>query len=222
MSDGGGAGRLHAAIDRLAARYGEGSYRAEVASAKDHFFERAGKVFDDDGELFESRLASFLEWYVLERPLDDVGRSPVLELLAESARPDAASDLVESRLTLAALATSHRSLFDVAAVDGHVVELEDLVRGARFRVVERRSTIGFEVADVLEARLLWDGEQVVFGKTFLFHPRDAREEILRLVDGAIERGVATDELLFQLSRLHLRWHRQGHAGAAKVYRGAEA
>lgn len=221
MSDEGGAGRLHAAIDLLAARYGEGAYRAEVASAKDQFFERAGKVFDDDGELFESRLAAFLEWYVLERPLDGAGRPPVLDLLADATQDDAPSELAEARLTLAALATSHRSLFDVAAVDGNVVELEDLVRGARFRVLERRSTVGFEVADVLEARLIWDGEQVVFGKTFLFHPQDAREEILRLVDGGIERGVPTDDLLFQLSRMHLRWHRQGHAGAAKLYRGAE-
>ena len=77
------------------------------------------------------------------------------------------------------------------------------------------------VGDVFEARLVWDGETVVFGRTFLFHPPDAREVVL---DWVRARGrpaaSARDEILFHLSRQHVRWHRHGHVGAAKVYRDA--
>ena len=60
---------------------------------------------------------------------------------------------------------------------------------------------------------------MVFGRTFLFHPPDARDALLAWVEAAAGRGVGRDEILFHLSRNHIRWHRQGHTGAAKIYRG---
>jgi hypothetical protein len=122
------------------------------------------------------------------------------------------------RLALAALASSHRSLFDIAAVDEHVVLLEDVIGGARFSVRERRSTVGFEAGDLVEARLVWDGEAVVFGRTLLFHPRDAREQVLDIVDKAAGRGQGKPDVLFALGRLHVRWYRAGHVAASRVYR----
>jgi hypothetical protein len=43
--------------------------------------------------------------------------------------------------------------------------------------------------------------------------------VLDWVEGAVERGVTREEILFQLSRNHIRWHRLGYTGAAKIYRG---
>jgi hypothetical protein len=59
---------------------------------------------------------------------------------------------------------------------------------------------------------------VIFGRTFLFHPPDARDVILDWVERAVESGTARGEILFHLSRDYVRWHRLGHVGAAKVYR----
>ena len=36
----------------------------------------------------------------------------------------------------------------------------------------------------------------------------------------LSTGVAREGILFHLSRQHIRWHRHGHVGAAKVYRDA--
>jgi hypothetical protein len=99
--------------------------------------------------------------------------------------------------------------------------LEDILGGARFHVVERRGTIGFEVGAIVEARVVWDGERTVFAKTFLFHPRDARSEVLDLVDSALAAGTERDEIMFRLAQLFLRWHRHGHNNAARIYRGAQ-
>lgn len=210
-----GPGYLHTLIDQLAQRYAAGDRRDEAARAKEEFLQRAGKVFDDDGELFEARLAAFLEWYVIERSLDGPGVPPVLDALAEAgARP-------AEQVALAALATSRRSLFDVELVTPDLVELEDLLSGARFRVHERRSTAGFEVGQVVEARLLFDGGDVVFGKTFLFHPAEARELAIGHVDRAVAAGQSREDILALLARMHLRWHRAGHLSAARAY-AAEA
>ena len=205
---------IHGLIDRLSERYSAGENKLTAMRAREEYFERAGKVFDDDAELFDGRMASFLEWYVLERPFGD-GPPPVIQALADASM----AWTPRERRGLAQLASSHRSLFELYGVANRVLDVEDVVGGARFQVVERRKTLGFSPGDLFEARVVWDGDAPVFGRTFLFHPPDAREVVLDWVERAVERGVARDEILFHLSRSHIRWHRLGHTGAAKIYRG---
>jgi hypothetical protein len=152
---------------------------------------------------------------VIERPLPE-GQPPVLIALARTPA-DAAN--AERRMALARMATSHRSLFDIADVKGNRLELEDILGGARFSVVERRSTIGFEVGAIVEARVVWDGADPLFAKTFLCHPRDARTEILNLVDDSLMAGANRDDIMGKLSQLYLRWHRHGHLNAGRIYKG---
>jgi hypothetical protein len=207
---------IHGLIDRLSERYSSGEHKLEAMRAREEYFERAGKVFDDDAELFDGRMASFLEWYVLERPAAALGgATPVAHALGDARAGFSARE----RRGLAQLASSHHSLFELYSVADRVLDVEDVLGGARFKVVERRKTLGFSPGDLFEARVVWDGDAPVFGRTFLFHPPDAREVILDWVEGAVDRGVARDEILFHLSRSHIRWHRLGHTGAAKIYRG---
>jgi hypothetical protein len=212
-------GLIHTLLDELASRFAGSGYQAEITAARDEYFTRSGKVFEDDAEVHEARTVSFLEWYVIERPLVS-GLPPVIAALEDArARPSTAAGSIDRLQALASLAGSHRSLFDIAHVDSNAIELEDVLGGARFRVVERRSTIGFEVGALVEARVVWDGEQPVFAKTFLFHPRDARSEVLDFVDGALAAGTDRDEIMFHLAQLYLRWHRHGHTNAARIYKG---
>jgi hypothetical protein len=204
---------IYRVLDRLAEKYSDGRHKIEAMRARAEYFDRAGKVFDDDGELFEGRMASFLEWYVIERPFDG-GAPPAVRALDEDA-----SLTDDERREAALLATSHRTLFELHGAEDGVLEVEDVLGGARFTVGERRGTVGFHPGDLFEARVIWDGEALLFGRTFLFHPPDAREAVLDWVEGAQARGVGRDEILFHLSRNHIRWHRYGHIGAAKIYKG---
>jgi hypothetical protein len=206
-------GLIHTLLDELAADFAGPRFEREIAAARDEYFTRSGKVFEDDAEVYEVRTLSFLEWYVIERPLA-AGSPPIVAALG-----DEAALAPDRRLALASLAGSHRSLFDIAQVEGNVIELEDVLGGARLRVVERRGTVGFEAGTLLEARVVWDGSQLVFAKTFLFHPRDARSQILDFVDEALAEGKDRDEIMFHLARLYLRWHRHGHTNAARIYKG---
>ncbi|HEX7505270.1 MAG TPA: hypothetical protein VF550_00765 [Polyangia bacterium] len=219
-------GLIHTLLDELASRFAGPGYQSEITEAREDYFARSGKVFEDDAEVHEARTISFLEWYVIERPLVS-GLPPAITALEDArARTAATAGATAGSLAasidrlqaLASLAGSHRSLFDIAHVDGNVIELEDVLGGARFRVVERRSTIGFEVGALVETRVVWDGEQPVFAKTFLFHPRDARTQVLDFVDGALSAGTDRDEIMFHLAQLYLRWHRHGHSNAARIYK----
>ena len=208
-------GLIHTLLDELASKFAGPGHQADITSAREEYFTRSGKVFEDDAEVHEARTVAFLEWYVIERPLAS-GLPPVIAVLDDARTRSTAMERLQA---LASLAGSHRSLFDIAHVDGNVIELEDVLGGARFRVVERRSTIGFEVGALVEARVVWDGEQPVFTKTFLFHPRDARSEVLDYVDGALSAGTDRDEIMFHLAQLYLRWHRHGYSNAARIYKG---
>jgi hypothetical protein len=219
---------IHRLLDRLAERYSEREHKLEAMRAREEYFDRTGKVFDDDAELFEGRMASFLEWYVLERPLGEGGVPPVVRALEESTGKGAVAVPEAKRLArspeelriLAQLAVTHRSLFELGSDGGRELEVEDVLGGARFTVQERRKTVGISPGDLFEARLVWDGHAVVFGRTFLFHPPDARQTILDWVERAVADGTSPTEVLFHLSRQYVRWHRLGHVGAAKVYRDA--
>ena len=208
-------GLIHVLLDELAANYAGPVFQKEISAAREEYFTRSGKVFEDDADVHEARTISFLEWYVIERPLAR-GQPPIIDALT---RRDGARSVPGRQEALASVATSHRSLFDIAGVDGSVIELEDVLGGARFRVVEPRGTVGFEVGALVEARVVWDGSEPVFAKTFLFHPRDARTEILDFVDESLAQGKERDEIMFQLAQLYLRWHRHGHSNAARIYKG---
>jgi hypothetical protein len=206
---------IYALLDRLTERYSENEHRLEAMRAREEYFDRAGKVFDDDAELFDGRMAAFLEWYVLDRPLAGIGLTPVACAIEEGIALPA-----DERRALAALAASHHSVFELHATSGEALDIEDLIGGARFAVRERRKPLGMAAGDLFEARLVWDGQTVIFGRTFLFHPPDARDVVLDWIEKSVAAGVAREEIMFHLSRQHIRWHRQGHNAAAKVYRDA--
>jgi hypothetical protein len=215
-------GLCHTLIDQVAAEFGQGPWQGEIAGAREEYGRLCGKTFEDDGELYEQRTTSFLEWYVAERPLSQAGLPPALVTLTRRQPAASVEEEQASRAALAAIVSSHRSVFEATAVADNAVDLVDLVGGGRFVVRERRSTAGFHKGDLFEARLFWTGEGLAFGKTFLFHPSDASEEILGMVKAGLREGIGRAEIVGRLSRVYIRWHRQREVGASRLYKEAIA
>lgn len=189
---------------------------AETVRAREEWSEKAGRVFDDDA-LYEERTTAFLEWYALERPLGD-GRVPAERFLAEERLED-----LEGRWAHA-LATSHRSLFEVREVREGEIVLDDLLAGGAFGVTERRRLPGVEPTEIFEARLVANvvsPPEILFTRAFQFHPREARDVLKRLAGRAQKEGQPRAEALFRFARLRLKALRYGHIGADKIYREAE-
>ena len=78
---------------------------------------------------------------------------------------------------------------------------------------------GIEVGAVFEGRVMHDGQSVVFGRTFLYHPGEARDVIVEGIASALGASQSKEEIIFQMARHHVRWHRLNHANAVRVYRG---
>jgi hypothetical protein len=190
---------------------------ADTVRAREEWAERAGRVFDDD-PLYEERTVAFLEWYTLDRR-GPSGRLPAQRFLAEERLED-----LEGRWA-DALAHSHRSLFEVRAIEDGRIVVDDLLAGAAFDVTERRRLPGIAESEIFEARVVANvvsPPQVLFTRGFQFHPRDAHETIRRHAQSARVAGEARDETLFRLLRLRLKALRYGHVAAAKIYADGDA
>lgn len=221
MSAGGGSasdsagsiivGRL---LDELIERCAAPAAIEDVSAARKSFDERRGRVFEDE-ELWERWTQAFLEWYVLERVAPDADAPPVvLALRAEAEPPRAAA--------LRALVTSQRSLFEVRALRPGGVELHDLLGGGEFAVDEQRALHGVTVGDVAELRLVGVGGQVVFGRTFCFHPSGTREAISSHARRILAAGGERREVMDHCASLRVRCERYRHVSALRVYEAATA
>lgn len=209
---GAGGSELVAALDAVIERFGSGGHQAEAARARVEYGERTGRVFEDD-ELFESRTRAFLEWYAIERPLEGAGEPPVVLALREA----------EGRTAelLRAWATSHRSLFVVEELLEGRVELVDLVGGGAFAVAERRRLFGVGPGEVVEARLIgWHGE-VLFGRTFLYHPAEARPAIEAHVRRIRAAGGSRADVVDFVATLRVRAERYQHVPPERVYQSTQ-
>ena len=188
--------------------------------AREEYFERAGKVFDDDAELFEGRMASFLEWYVLERPLRATALTPVRARSKTSAALPARRAAGRWR----ALAREPPQPVRAATSVGRACwTSRTCIGGARFPVHERRKHASAcdRATSSRRASSGTASRSSSAGPSCSTRPTRARS-CSTGSSAAVERGVARDEILFHLSRQHIRWHRQGHVGAAKIYRGETA
>ena len=186
---------------------------AETVKAREEWGEKAGRVFDDD-PLYEERTTAFLEWYAVERE-GAGGKVPAERFLAEERLDDKEGAWVH------ALATSHRSLFEVQKVHEGIIQLDDLLSGGSFAVTERRRLPGIEDSEILEARLVANvmtPPELLFTRAFQFHPREAFPELKRQAERARKAGEARAETLFRFLRLRLKALRYKHVTADKIYK----
>ncbi len=200
---------LDEVIEELYARHTADATAAHAARVD--YEERRGKVHQDD-ELWEAWSAAFVEWYVVERVGVGDGRPPaVATYRAMVAAADPRADVVR------ALITSQRSLFEVRALpaDGRAVLL-DLLGGAVLEVRDRRLD-GVEVGDVAELRLVGVRGAICFGRTFIYHPKEARPAIVARARAMLGAGRSRRDVIDRVAQLRVQVTRYRHMPAARVY-----
>lgn len=221
------AALLEQVIEELYARHTADTEAAGVARRE--YEERRGRVHQDD-ELWEPWSAAFVEWYVVER-VGPGGVPPALMTAREMRDAgDARADLVTS------LVTSHRSLFEVTAMKPGRIEVIDLLGGAEFHVDEQRAMHGVDVGDVAELRLVGTrprsdrelraegaceegpiGHSVRFGRTFIYHPKAARNAIVERSRAMLAKGSSRRDVIDQIAQLRVQVTRYRHMPPSRVY-----
>ncbi|MBP9088552.1 MAG: hypothetical protein KBG15_20690 [Kofleriaceae bacterium] len=203
--------QIERTIDALVA--GHGVADASVGLARKHYEAKRGNVHQDE-ELYEIWSAGFVEWLVIE--CGSVTTGPSLAFTGATQWRSLGN--VRAATIATALATSHRSLFEILAMRDGRVEILDLLGGARFFVVEPRSMVGVEIGDVAELRLLGLDDDVYFAKTFVYHPKAARDDIVAHAQTVLRQGGSRLDAVDAIAVLRAYVPRYRHLPPARIYK----
>jgi hypothetical protein len=200
-------------IDRLTAFVSAPEFEPALIEAKKTYFRKTGEVFEDD-DAFEMRMSCFFDWFLFDCKLPNLSTTPA-ELFVERHEKDLSE---EERVQYRNLAHTQHGLFQVGKLKPEIVYLKDLFSGKTVPVYERRKPFGVESGDILEARLFrTPDDKLMFSPAFVFHPRDARRRILKMVKVHKKAGLPDEDLMQKLAYLRLKLDRYKHVRAEAIY-----
>jgi hypothetical protein len=163
-------------LDQLIAFASGEARKADLLAAKAEYFRLTGEVFEDD-KFFEQRMASFLDYYLYDRPSPHTGLTPAVELYQQKQQEGPA----EAAQPFRCFTETVHGLFEVRRLAKGVVRLRELFSGKDFDVTERRSIAGLTKGDIFEARLIPFNGHLLFSAAFCYHPRAAEKPIRKEV-----------------------------------------
>lgn len=188
--------------------------KPELLKAKAEFFQLTGEVFEDD-KSFEMRMACFLDFYLFDRINPTTSKTPAKEFFDLGAgTPDPERDSV-----LRAFTETVHGLFEVRKLAKGLVRLRELFSDKDYDVTERRSIVGLQKGDILEARLIPFGGLLIFSAAFCYHPREAtkiiKKEVKRRRKKEPERPPL--DLTFEAAKRAIKADRYRQIAVEKIY-----
>lgn len=201
-------------LDQLIAFASAEPRKAALLEAKADYFQHTGEVFEDD-KVFEARMASFLDYYLFDRPAKETGQTPAQELYREQLRAVPPEEAAAFR----GFTETIHGLFEVRKLGQETVRLRELFSAKDHDVTERRQMAGLQKGDILEARLIPFGGNLWFSAAFVFHPREAAKLILKEVKRRKKRDPAANprELTWDCSKRALKTERYKQIAVEKIY-----
>lgn len=200
-------------LDELIAFGSSEARKADLLAAKAEYFRMTGELFEDD-KLFEQRMASFLDYYLFDRP-NAQGKTPAEELLEQRA----ASAPPEALGAYRGFTETVHGLFEVRKLGKGTVRLRELHSGKDYDVTERRHVAGLEKGDILEARLIPFAGRLLFSGAFCYHPKVAaaaiRKEMKRRKKEQPDRPAK--ELAWDCAHMALKAERYRQIPIEKIY-----
>jgi hypothetical protein len=202
-------------LDRVSEWATSDAFREELARARKDFFTRTGgEVFEDDKSV-DSRLATFLDWYLFDRPLEGRAVPPVVAYL-EDHRADLSPEELAAH---EGLTRSIHGIFEIRRLaKKERLRVRDLCTLEEYEVFERRQLVGLEKKDIFEARLVPNGGDLLFSQAFCHHPREVRKAILAEVKRRRKLGtLEVEPFIHQLSAMGLKYERYRNVPVESIY-----
>jgi hypothetical protein len=201
-------------LDQLIAYGSEESRKQDLLAARAEYTQLTGEVFEDD-KCFEMRMASFLEFYLLDRISPVNGKTPAQEVYERYLREGPA----EHASVFRAFTETVHGLFEVKKLKKDLVRLRELYTGKDHDVTERRQLVGLDKGDVLEARLIPFSGMLLFSPAFCYHPREAVKLILKEVKRRKKKEPTRParELVYECAKMALKTDRYRQIAVERIY-----
>ena len=206
-------GELH---DLLLAWAGAEARQPWLLEARRAYFARVGEPHEED-KSYEARMNGLIDHYLFDFRPD--GHDTTLALYL---RDGGAGLTTDERAQMREMGRNLHLLVEVRKIRPGIVEVEDVLSGARHDVVERRAVVALAKGDILEARLFPHEGKLHFSASSIYHPREVRRAILkeakRRAGSALPgQGPDVEDFLALLSRMALRLERYRNVRVESIY-----
>jgi len=203
-------------LEPIIEEFTTGDYYREVFEAKEEYFNKAGRVFEDDAE-FESRMNIFMDWYIFDRDLPGVDLPPVKYYFNQNQ-----TQFKNEELSIYKdLCTTVHSLFQLKRKKwfSKGVVIKDLFTGKKYTVHNPEMSLGLNKGDLFEARVIPFKGQFEFSTGFCFHPLEMKSFILKEIKKVrYQEKSRHTKLILQLSQMKLNQLRFAHIDVNEIYR----
>jgi len=144
----------------------------ELTEARKEYAALVGEFYEQD-DTFEERISAFLEWFFFDRIMASTGTSPLVQYLSSASLEE------DDKVFFNEMALSIHSVFQIKAIKPakQTIVLQDLTDLMRYDVYERRTPVGIETGDIIEARIFEHRDHFLLTDSILMHHRLSRKTI---------------------------------------------
>lgn len=152
-------------LNNILTRIAESFGPDEIREIKNDYQILSGAIFDDDRS-YESRLASFLEWFVLERIIPDSTETALERFI----RTNRDSTPPEQLRIYKDFTKSIHGIFIIKKFADEAVTVHNLLDDKKYKVSEAYGKSIFQKNDIFEGRIFSHFDKIHFTGSFCFHP----------------------------------------------------
>lgn len=155
-------------MDQLIENFNQPPYSTDICEARQDYQKLAGEIYEDD-KSYESRVGSFLEWYLFDRVIPDEQLTPLETLINNKVQ----GDLPEGITNLEEFTNNVHGLFIIKKIRDHEVVALNLLDDTKYNVREPEGKLIFKKNELFEARIVLNNDEYYFTGNFCFHPKEA-------------------------------------------------
>jgi hypothetical protein len=144
----------------------------QIMLAKEKYQKTTGGIYEDD-KSYNTRMALFLEWYLLDNYAPETHRT-ILENIIEE---NPSSWTPDSLGIYTSISKNILALFEVRKVRENSVTVLDLLTDEKYQVDEKDSKLMFRKNDVFQGRVIPHQGNYFFSGYFCFHPNKTHRYI---------------------------------------------
>lgn len=197
-------------LEEILTIYSQGDYYQSLLKAKEDYFLRTGMAFEED-EDYESRMASFNDWYVLQYLPDESGKTFFQQYIESH---EVIDELVE------AVNRTNHSLFEYTGTSfrgQHI--LKDILHDNKITLAKTHSAPSMVKGDIFIGRTTFFKEEFFLFYGLRMMPKEARSSMKKEAKKVRKLNDLKQELdfLFFTESLKTKWQRYGHVDVNKIF-----
>jgi hypothetical protein len=205
--------KLQSYLDRVLEAYSRDGYYEEVRRAKEEFFSRVGQVAEGS-ENFETQMKAFLDWFLFDRNLEKSEICPIKLFVFDHAN----NFPPEEREIFRDLAKSVHSLFELLKVKESDIYIKDLFSSEKYIVEDSEIYSGFNKGDIFEGRLIKFRDRMVFGPSFVFHPKECQAFISKEIKKVRNLDPKHQlKLIHRFAMMKMKCEQYSHIDVKNIY-----